>query len=85
MTSLHILAQAVNSNAGSAAAGIFGSFFLLFVILALLYAVLWFYCIINAATRTDFDTSQRLIWILVLLFLHGIGPILYLLLTRKSV
>jgi hypothetical protein len=51
--------------------------------LAIAYAVLWFYCIITAATRTDFDTTQRVIWIVVLLFLHGLGPILYLILTRR--
>jgi uncharacterized membrane protein len=73
-------AQAATDHAASAFLG-FGFFFL---ILAALYVVLWLYCIINAATRTDFDTTQRLIWILVLLFLHGLGPILYLILAGRK-
>ena len=74
-----IFAQAATNAAGGAFLG------LGFVIFALLiaYAVLWFYCIFTAATRTDFDGSQRVLWIVVLLFLHGLGPILYLLLTRR--
>ena len=78
---LNILAQA---NNGSAAGGFLVGTGLIFLVLGLLYLVLWFYCIINAATRPDFDTTQRLIWILVLLFLHGIGPILYLIIARKT-
>jgi hypothetical protein len=76
--------HAIFADANNAAAAAFGGFFIFLLIAGLLYAVVWLYCLINAATRTDFDTSQRLIWILVLLFLHGIGPILYLLLARKS-
>lgn len=56
---------------------------LIFLVLGLLYIVLWLYFIFNAATRSDFDTTQRIIWIVVLLFLHGLGPILYLLLAGK--
>jgi hypothetical protein len=77
--------HAIFADAGNAAAAAFSGFFIFILIAALLYVVLWLYCLINAATRTDFDTSQRIIWVLVLLFLHGIGPILYLLLARRSV
>jgi len=80
MNLIPILAQASNGSAGGFLVGT-GFFFL---ILAVLYGVLWLYCIINAATRTDFDTSQRILWILVLLFFQGLGPILYLLLARKK-
>jgi hypothetical protein len=74
-----IFAQAATNAASGAFFGL-GFFFLALVVA---YAVLWFYCIINAITRTDLDTTQRLIWIVVLLFLHGIGPILYLILARR--
>jgi hypothetical protein len=76
-----IFAQAATNHAASAFLGLG----FVFLILAALYVVLWFYCIINAATRSDFDTTQRLIWILVLLFLHGIGPFIYLIFARRSV
>jgi hypothetical protein len=75
-----IFAQAATDHVASAFFGL--GFF--FIILGVLYIVLWLYCIVNAATRTDFDTTQRLIWILVLLFLHGLGPILYLILAGRK-
>jgi len=75
-----IFAQA---NNGLAVGGFLVGTGLIFLLLGL-YLVLWLYCLINAATRPDFDTTQRLIWILVLLFLHGIGPILYLIIARKK-
>jgi hypothetical protein len=71
-------------TSGTTGAAAVGGLFLFFVLLAVLYLALWLYCIINAATRTDFDGSQRIIWIVVLLFLHGLGPILYLIFARKS-
>ncbi len=81
MTSL-FLAQA--ANGGGSGAGFLVGTGLFLIALGVLYVVLWLYCIINAATRTDFDTTQRLIWILVLLFLHGLGPILYLIIARRK-
>jgi hypothetical protein len=79
-----LFAQVQNATANAAGAA-FGGFFLLILLAGLLYLALWLYCLINAATRRDFDTGQRVLWVVVLLFLHGLGPILYLLLARRSV
>jgi hypothetical protein len=72
-----ILAQANNNSAAGAAFGIG----FVFLALSILYGVAWLYAVITAATRSDFDSTKRLIWILVLIFLPGIGTLLYFLLN----
>ena len=44
-----------------------------------LHPVAWVLCVINIVTRTDLSGLKKLIWIIVT-FLWGIGPILYILL-----
>ena len=44
-----------------------------------LHPVAWVLCVINIVTRTDLSGLKKLIWIVVT-FLWGIGPILYILL-----
>ncbi len=80
-----LFAQVQDASSNAAGVAVFGGFFIFILLASILYAVLWIYCLINAATRRDFDSGQRIIWILVLLFVHGIGPILYLLIARRSV
>lgn len=48
------------------------------------YFILWVYCLIDAI-RSDFkDQNMKLIWVLILLFAHGLGPIAYLILGKGS-
>jgi hypothetical protein len=77
--------HALLADASNAAAATAGGFFIFLIVLLLLYAALWLYCLFNAATRPDFTTSQRLIWILVLIFLHGFGPLIYLIFARRNI
>ena len=44
-----------------------------------LHPVAWVLCVINIVTRTNLNGLQKVIWIIVT-FLWGIGPILYILL-----
>lgn len=44
-----------------------------------LHPVAWVLCVINIVTRTNLSGLQKVIWIIVT-FLWGIGPILYILL-----
>ena len=44
-----------------------------------LHPVVWVLCVINIVTRTNLSGLQKVIWIIVT-FLWGIGPILYILL-----
>lgn len=57
---------------------------LFLLLFALAYFILWVYCLIDAI-RSDFkDQNMKLIWVLILLFAHGLGPIAYLILGKGS-
>jgi hypothetical protein len=73
-----VFAQAVNTSQGSGA-GVFFGFGFFFLALALFYICAWLYALYSAATRPDLDTMPRVIWILILLFLPGLGTLLYFL------
>jgi hypothetical protein len=67
-----IFAQANNQASGA----FFGLGFL-FLALAIIYTVLWLYALFSAATRSDLTGTERVLWIVLLIFLPGIGTLLY--------
>jgi hypothetical protein len=75
-----ILAQAATNQASSA---FFGLGFL-FLALGLLYTALWIYALFSAATRSDLNATERLLWIVLLIFLPGLGTLLYFLLKGSG-
>lgn len=61
-----------------------GGFFLVFILFSIAYFILWVYCLIDVI-RSDFkDSNMKLIWVVVLLFAHGLGPIAYLILGKGT-
>ncbi len=79
---ISVLAQ-TTSTPGSGAGAFFGVGFF-FLALALVYACAWLYAIYSAATRPDLDTAARLLWIALLIFLPGLGTLLYFLLAGRT-
>ncbi len=56
--------------------------FILEVLLAIfLHPVAWVLCVINIVNRTDLGGFWKFLWIIIT-FVWGIGPILYILLGR---
>ena len=61
-----------------------GGTIVIFLIFSLAYFILWVYCLVDAI-RSDFkDRNMKLIWVIILLFAHGLGPIAYLILGKNS-
>lgn len=61
-----------------------GGFIIVLLLFSLAYFVLWVYCLVDA-TRSEFkDQNMKLVWIIILLFAHGLGPIAYLILSKGS-
>lgn len=61
-----------------------GGFIAVLLLFSLAYFILWVYCLVDAI-RSDFkDQNMKLIWVLILLFAHGLGPIAYLILGKGS-
>ena len=61
-----------------------GGTIVIFLIFSLAYFILWVYCLVDAI-RSDFkDRNMKLIWVIILLFAQGLGPIAYLILGKNS-
>lgn len=61
-----------------------GGTVVIFLIFSLAYFILWVYCLVDAI-RSDFkDRNMKLIWVIILLFAQGLGPIAYLILGKNS-
>lgn len=61
-----------------------GGFIAVLLLFSLAYFILWVYCLVDAI-RSDFkDPNMKLIWVIILLFAHGLGPIAYLVLGKGS-
>lgn len=61
-----------------------GSFLILILLISIAYFILWVYCLVDVI-RSDFkDQNMKLVWVVVLLFAHVIGPIAYLIIGKGS-
>lgn len=61
-----------------------GGVLILFLLFFIAYFILWAYCLIDAIRSNFKDPNMKLIWIIILLFAHGLGPIAYLILGKDS-
>lgn len=55
-----------------------------FLLCMFAYFVLWVYCLIDVIRSNFKDSNMKLIWVIILLFAHGLGPIAYLVLGKGS-
>ena len=59
--------------------------FLLFILgLGIGGTVLWIWMLIDCATNEPSEGSDKVVWILVILFTHGLGALIYLLARRPE-
>lgn len=59
-------------------------FFLAMISLGLAGTVLWIWMLIDCATNEPSEGSDKVVWILVILFTHGLGALIYLLARRPE-
>jgi hypothetical protein len=65
--------------------GIIGLFFLLFVLaFGLLAFVFWIWMLIDAIKNPRLDGTQRIVWVLVIVFLHALGALIYFVAGRST-
>ena len=67
--------------------GVLGFFFLLFAgLFALAAFVFWIWMLIHAVTNKGLGDGEKIAWVLVILFTHFIGALIYFFIGRpKSV
>jgi hypothetical protein len=56
----------------------------LFGLLGILYFIFWLWMFIDCLQNSHLQGTEKLIWVLVLLFLHLLGPILYFFIVKES-
>jgi hypothetical protein len=61
-----------------------GAFLLLFAALAIAGTVFWVVMIIECATREPSSGNEKLIWILIIIFTHWIGALVYYFVRRPQ-
>jgi hypothetical protein len=61
-----------------------GGFLIIMLLFTLIYFLLWVYCVIDVIRSNFKDQNMKLIWIVILLFAHIIGPLVYLVLGKTT-
>lgn len=54
------------------------------LILALIASVFWIWMLVDALTNSALDPTMKLVWALVIFFLHILGALIYFFVARKS-
>ena len=62
----------------------FFPFLLPFVVLGIVGTVFWIWMLIDCATNEPSEGNEKIIWILVIVFTHWIGALIYLLARRPQ-
>lgn len=61
-----------------------GGILILATLISIAYFILWVYCLVDVIRSNFKDSNMKLIWVVVLLFAHGFGPIAYLVLGKGT-
>ncbi|HEY4330104.1 MAG TPA: PLD nuclease N-terminal domain-containing protein [Phycisphaerae bacterium] len=78
---LHVfLAQAAANGAAPAA---FGGIILVVIILAILASIFWLWMLVDAIMNEP-SGVEKIIWVLVILFLHLLGALIYFFARRSG-
>ena len=72
-------AQLALSSLAAAGPGVFLGFTAFWV----LVSAFWLWMLVDCLTRKRLAGNEKLVWVLVLLFTHAVGALLYLVLVRS--
>ena len=57
---------------------------LLIVALGILAFIFWILMLVNAITNSRLSGTEKIVWVLVIIFLHFLGALIYYLVGRKQ-
>jgi hypothetical protein len=61
-----------------------GMFFLIFAVIAIASSIFWIAMLVDCATKEPSSGNDKLVWILIIVFTHWIGALLYYLVRRPQ-
>jgi len=70
------------ADAANAAAGTFFGLGMVALILVIVASIFWIWMLIDALTNPALDSTSKLIWALVIFFLHLLGALIYFFVAR---
>ena len=73
----------MNDN-GAGALLLGGGMTIVFALVGIAFFIFWIWALIDAIQNPALTSNERLIWILVIIFTHWIGALIYLLVGRKK-
>lgn len=53
-------------------------------VIAIALFAFWIWMLIHAITNKGLDTGEKVVWVLVILFLHALGALIYFLVGRPK-
>jgi hypothetical protein len=63
----------------------FGLLFVLFLVaLGILAFIFWILMLVNAITNSRLNGTEKIVWVLVIIFLHFLGALIYFLVGRRQ-
>ena len=67
-----------------AATGFFVGVPLVFLIIIAVGSLFWLWMLVDAITNAALNGTEKIVWVLVVLFLHFVGALLYFFLARSK-
>ena len=87
MSNFLLLAQAADPNNGAAGGGAFLggllAFGVFFWVIAIAATLFWLWMLVDVLTSNK-DTNEKILWFLVVFFLHILGAIIYFVADRSK-
>ena len=59
-------------------------FILFFLVLGIGGTILWIWMIVDCATKERSEGNDKVVWILIIIFTHWVGALIYLLFRRPK-
>ena len=59
-------------------------FFVFVLILGLISTVFWLWMLVDAVTSKSLADNDKIVWVIVILFLHFVGALIYFFVGRKG-
>lgn len=61
-----------------------GSLILLMVLIILLASIFWLWMLVDAAMNPRLTDTEKIIWVLIVLFTHFVGAVVYFFVARPK-
>lgn len=83
----YVLAERTNTTAAAFGMLFFSAFFFIWITFAVIFLlgfILWIWILVDCIKRDFKNENEKLLWILILIFAHWIGALIYYFLVKRK-